>query len=67
MDTRRIFTVITPEGSERVLGIYKSDRTAKVSFVRRYAADWRGLASGPIRQREPRLGEKVRRGQEWNG
>jgi len=60
-----IYTVITPEGQEFVLGLYATDATATRAFTRKYAADWRAFAGGPFRQREPKPGESIKPGDAW--
>lgn len=64
---KRIYTIITPEGREKVLGLYGSEGAAKRAFSRKFPADWRSLACGPLEQREPRPGESVEFGSDWNG
>ena len=64
---KRIFTVITPDGQERVLGAYVSENAASSAFTRKYPSDWRSLSSGPLEQREPNPGEKVKHGDKWVG
>jgi len=60
-----IYTVVTPEGPEVVLGVFANDRAAKSSFARKYPADWRSLTSGPLRQRPPKKDERVKEGTRW--
>jgi hypothetical protein len=62
---RRIFTIITPEGREKILGLYGSEGAAKRAFARKFPADWRSLCAGPLEQREPREGEKIAHGDPW--
>ena len=64
-ETKRIFTCITPDGEEFILGLYVSEETANRALRRMYPSDWLGLASGALEQRQPFPGEKVRHGDRW--
>jgi len=61
----RIYTVLTPEGHEVILGEYASAKAANAAYRRQYPADWRGRACGTLAQREVLPGERVKRGAMW--
>jgi hypothetical protein len=63
--TNYVYTIITPDGIEIVLGAYVSDKSAKSACKRLFAADWLALSSGPLQQRVVLPGEKVKRGIHW--
>ena len=67
MNDLHIYTMVTPEGKEFILGAYKTDRSAKSAARRHFAADWLSLAGEPLRQRPLRKGEKVTFAQPWMG
>jgi len=63
---KRIYTVVTAEGREKILGAFENEKAATASFVRRLPADLRGLCSNPIAQRAVRPGETIIPGALWS-
>jgi hypothetical protein len=63
--TKYLYTLITPEGVEVLVGAYASDASAARAIRREHAADWLQLACYPIRQRAVRPGEKVSAPRRW--
>jgi hypothetical protein len=65
-----IFTVITPAGNEVVLGVFRTDASARRAcfhFLNRFPARINNLADGPFRRRALRDGEQVNSGDRWEG
>jgi hypothetical protein len=63
--TKYLYTLITPEGVEVLVGAYASDAIAARAIRRKHAADWLQLACYPIQQRALRPGEKVSAPRRW--
>lgn len=59
LGTKHLFTIITPEGREKVLGLYLTEGTATAAFAKKWPADWRALCSGPLDQGEVPEGRPV--------
>ncbi len=65
MTTKFLYTLITPEGVEVLVGAYKDDATATRAIRRKHAADWLQLACYPLQQRAVRPGEKIQAPRRW--
>ena len=57
--TKFLYTLITPEGIEVLVGAFASDASATRAIRRKHAADWLQLACYPIQQRALWPGEKL--------
>lgn len=64
---KRIFTLITPEGREVVIGAFTSEGRASAAAKRKFPADWLSLCAYPLEQRAVEGGEKVIPWQRWEG
>lgn len=64
-DAKYIYTLITPEGKEKVLGAFAKEGQARSFAKRKHPADWLSLCSYPILQRPLREGETVKWGDDW--
>lgn len=60
-----LYTLITPEGVEVLVGAYSNDASATRAIRRKHAADWLQLAGYPLRQRAVLPGEKVQAPRRW--
>jgi hypothetical protein len=60
-----LYTLITPEGIEMLVGAFQNDADAKRAIRRRHAADWLQLACYPLQQRALRPGEKIQAPRRW--
>ena len=59
MILENIFTLITPEGKEIVIGAFANEKKAKAAAKRKFPADWLSLCCYPLQQRQIANGEKV--------
>lgn len=64
---RRIYTLITPEGKEFIVGTYVSDATATVAIRRYWPSDWLRFCCYPLAQRIVDDDERFKRGTPWTG
>jgi hypothetical protein len=62
---RTIWTLITPEGKEVIIGVYATEGAASSAATRKFPSDWLRLCAYPLQQREPQAGEKVERWKKW--
>lgn len=62
-----IFTLITPEGREVVIGAYATEGRASAAAKRKFPSDWLSLCCYPLQQREVAEGETVVPWSRWNG
>jgi hypothetical protein len=60
-----LYTLITPEGVEVLVGAFASDASAARAIRRKHAADWLQLACYPLQQRAVRPGEKIQAPRRW--
>ena len=65
MATKFLYTLITPEGVEVLVGAFANDASAARSIRRKHAADWLQIACYPLQQRAVRPGEKVVAPRRW--
>lgn len=65
MTTKFLYTLITPEGVEVLVGAFANDASAARSIRRKHAADWLQLACYPLQQRAVRPGEKIQAPRRW--
>ena len=65
MTTKFLYTLITPEGVEVLVGAFANDASATRAIRRKHAADWLQLACYPLQQRAVRPGEKVAAPRRW--
>jgi hypothetical protein len=65
MTTKFLYTLITPEGVEVLVGVFANDASASRAIRRKHAADWLQLACYPLQQRAVRPGEKVHAPRRW--
>lgn len=63
----QVYTVLAPDGVERVLGVFSTDASARRAYRRRYPEDARKFNLEPVRKREPRPGDPTMFGEEWTG
>lgn len=63
--TKFLYTLITPEGVEVLVGAFASDAIAKRAIRRQHAEDWLQLACYPLQQRALRPGEKIEAPRRW--
>ncbi len=64
---KKIYTLISPEGREFIIGAYATEGTAKAAAKRHFLADWLGLCCYPLEQREVQEGETVEKWKPWEG
>jgi len=62
---KEIYTLITPEGREVVIGAYTSEGKAKAACKRKFPADWLSLCCYPLATRPLREGETVQPWSRW--
>ena len=65
MTMKFLYTLITPEGVEVLVGAFTDDASAKRSIRRKHAADWLQLACYPLQQRAVRPGENIQAPRRW--
>lgn len=65
MTTKFLYTLITPEGVEVLVGAFANDASAARAIRRKHAADWLQLACYPLQQRAVRTGEKIQAPRRW--
>jgi hypothetical protein len=64
---KNIYTLITPDDREIILGVFTTERKAIGYAKRTFAPDWLSLACYPIIQRPLKKGEKIKAGDQWTG
>lgn len=62
-----IWTLITPEGKEFVIGAYITEGTATAAAKHRLASDYLRLCAYPLMQRAVKDGETVKPWSPWTG
>ena len=45
------YAIVTPEGKESFVGMYKTDSSARSAVTRRFPSDWLSLCMGPYRMK----------------
>ena len=60
MTTKFLYTLITPEGVEVLVGAYANDASAIRAIRRKHAADWLQLSCYPLQQRAMHSARKSR-------
>lgn len=65
MTTKFLYTLVTPEGIEVLVGAYQNDAAATCAIRLKHAADWLQLACYPLQQRAVRPGEKIKAPRRW--
>jgi hypothetical protein len=60
-----LYTLITPEGVEVLVGAFANDASAARAIRRKHAADWLQLTCYPLQQRAVRPGEKIKAPRRW--
>jgi hypothetical protein len=63
--TKFLYTLITPEGVEVLVGAYANDASASRAIRRKHASDWLHLSCYPLQQRAVRPGEKIQAPRRW--
>lgn len=64
---KSIWTLITPEGREFIIGAYVSEGKAKAAAGRKFPSDYLSLCAYPLQQRIVEADEQVENWVRWYG